>query len=46
MGTCKLKLDEEKSKHVGLVEHFCTVCRGWYEAQQSLTPAVDLLLIG
>jgi hypothetical protein len=39
----------KKSQHMSvLAEHFCTVCWGWCEAQQSLTPAVDWLdsLIG
>jgi hypothetical protein len=22
-------------------QHFCTVCRGWYKAQQSVTPATE-----
>ncbi len=50
MWTCKLKVDEEKSKHASLAkpkmvlaQHFCIVCWGWYEAQQSLTSVVDWL---
>jgi hypothetical protein len=31
-----------------LAQHFCTGCRGWYKAHQTLTPAIDWLdsLIG
>jgi hypothetical protein len=43
MWSCKLKLDEEKSKHaylfskMVLAQHFSIICWGWWKLQQSKT---------